>query len=61
MTVPDALSILDLSPISEGGDAATALRNTVDLAQHAEQWGYPPVLARRAPLRRGGELQSPRC
>ncbi len=38
MTVP--LSILDLSPISEGCDAATALRNTVDLAQHAEQWGY---------------------
>ncbi len=38
MTVP--LSILDLAPISAGGDAATALRNTVDLAQHAEQWGY---------------------
>ena len=38
MTVP--LSILDLSPISEGSDAATALRNTIDLAQHAEQWGY---------------------
>src|SRR5689334_8577902 len=38
MTIP--LSILDLSPISEGADAATALRNTVDLARHAEQWGY---------------------
>jgi alkanesulfonate monooxygenase SsuD/methylene tetrahydromethanopterin reductase-like flavin-dependent oxidoreductase (luciferase family) len=38
MTVP--LSILDLAPISEGCDAATALRNTVDLAQHAEQWGF---------------------
>lgn len=38
MTVP--LSILDLAPISEGADAATALRNTVDLAQHAEQWGF---------------------
>jgi alkanesulfonate monooxygenase SsuD/methylene tetrahydromethanopterin reductase-like flavin-dependent oxidoreductase (luciferase family) len=34
------LSILDLSPLTEGGDAATALRNTVDLARHAEQWGY---------------------
>ena len=33
-------SILDLSPIVEGGDAAQALRNTIDLAQHAEQWGY---------------------
>lgn len=38
MTTP--LSILDLSPVSEGADAATALRNSVDLAQHAEQWGY---------------------
>jgi len=33
-------SILDLSPILEGGDAALAFRNTVDLAQHAEGWGY---------------------
>lgn len=38
MTVP--LSILDLSPISAGDDAATALRHTVDLAQHAERWGF---------------------
>ncbi len=38
MNVP--LSILDLSPISAGCDAPTALRNTVDLARHAEQWGY---------------------
>ena len=34
------LSILDLSPIVEGGDAAGALRNTLDLARHAEAWGY---------------------
>jgi luciferase family oxidoreductase group 1 len=34
------LSILDLSPIIEGGDVAQAFRNTVDLAQHAERWGY---------------------
>jgi len=34
------LSILDLAPISAGGDAATALRNTIDLAQRSEQWGY---------------------
>ena len=33
-------SILDLSPIIEGGDAALALRNTVDLARRAEEWGY---------------------
>lgn len=34
------LSILDLAPISAGSDAATALRNTIELAQHAERWGY---------------------
>jgi luciferase family oxidoreductase group 1 len=34
------LSILDLAPIVEGSDAATALRNSLDLAQHAEAWGY---------------------
>ena len=33
-------SILDLSPIVEGSDAAQALRHTIDLAQHAEAWGY---------------------
>jgi luciferase family oxidoreductase group 1 len=33
-------SVLDLSPIVEGGTAARALRNTLDLAQHAEAWGY---------------------
>jgi alkanesulfonate monooxygenase SsuD/methylene tetrahydromethanopterin reductase-like flavin-dependent oxidoreductase (luciferase family) len=34
------LSILDLAPISAGSDAANALRDSVDLAQHAERWGY---------------------
>jgi luciferase family oxidoreductase group 1 len=34
------LSVLDLAPIPEGSDAGAALRNTLDLAQHAEQWGY---------------------
>ncbi|MEP6937995.1 MAG: LLM class flavin-dependent oxidoreductase [Chthoniobacterales bacterium] len=33
-------SILDLSPIIAGGDATLAFRNSVDLAQHAEKWGY---------------------
>ncbi len=33
-------SILDLSPIVAGSSATQALRNTLDLAQHAEQWGY---------------------
>lgn len=34
------LSVLDLAPISEGHDAATALRHSLSLAQHAEAWGY---------------------
>lgn len=34
------LSILDLAPIVEGGTPTTALRNSLDLAQHAEAWGY---------------------
>jgi luciferase family oxidoreductase group 1 len=33
-------SLLDLCPIIEGGDAALAFRNALDLARHAEQWGY---------------------
>jgi len=33
-------SILDLAPIVEGGSAAQAFRNTLDLARHAERWGY---------------------
>ena len=33
-------SILDLAPIVEGGDVATALNNSRDLARHAEGWGY---------------------
>ena len=34
------LSILDLAPIVAGSNATEALRNTLDLAQHAEAWGY---------------------
>jgi luciferase family oxidoreductase group 1 len=34
------LSVLDLAPIVEGGDAAQAFRRSLDLAQHAERWGY---------------------
>lgn len=34
------LSILDLSPVVSGQTAADALRNSVDLAQQAEKFGY---------------------
>src|SRR5215210_857148 len=33
-------SILDLAPIPQGATPADALRRTLDLAQHAEQWGF---------------------
>jgi len=34
------LSVLDLSPVTEGSDAAQSFRNTLDLAQNAERLGY---------------------
>ena len=34
------LSILDLSPVTEGSDTGQALRNSIDLARHAEALGY---------------------
>src|SRR5437764_7460639 len=34
------LSILDLAFAPEGGTPTDALRNTLDLAQHAERWGF---------------------
>lgn len=34
------ISVLDLAPILQGSDAAQALENTLDLARHAERWGY---------------------
>ena len=33
-------SLLDLAPIPQGSSAAQAFRNSLDLAQHAEAWGY---------------------
>ena len=35
-----SFSVLDLSPITEGSTAAESLRNTLDLARHAERLGY---------------------
>ncbi|MBN9035575.1 MAG: LLM class flavin-dependent oxidoreductase [Rhizobiales bacterium] len=34
------LSVLDLSPVVEGGDVSQSLANTLDLARHAERLGY---------------------
>src|SRR5712672_2993753 len=35
-----AHSVLDLAPICEGEEPRSALRNSLDLARHAERWGY---------------------
>jgi luciferase family oxidoreductase group 1 len=40
MCVMVPLSVLDLSPIKQGSDAAAALRDSLDLAQHVERLGY---------------------
>lgn len=34
------ISVLDLAPINEGSDAAQSFRHSLELAQHAERWGY---------------------
>lgn len=34
------LSVLDLSPLTEGGTVSDSFRNSADLARHAESWGY---------------------
>ncbi|MEC2072896.1 LLM class flavin-dependent oxidoreductase [Alkalihalophilus marmarensis] len=33
-------SVLDLAPVIVGGTPCDSFKNTVDLAQHAEKWGY---------------------
>ena len=38
--MPFALSVLDLSPVGEGSTPAEALRNSIDLARHAERLGF---------------------
>jgi luciferase family oxidoreductase group 1 len=42
MTASDQtrFSVLDLAPVRLGGAIAEAFRNTLDLAQHAERWGF---------------------
>lgn len=34
------LAVLDLAPVPEGSTPADALQRSVDLARHAEKWGY---------------------
>src|SRR5690349_9672982 len=37
---PPRYSVLDLAPVRVGGSITDAFRNTVELARHAETWGY---------------------
>ncbi|MFK2825731.1 LLM class flavin-dependent oxidoreductase [Bacillus sp. B190/17] len=34
------LSVLDLAPITEGSSAEQSFKNSADLAQHVEKWGF---------------------
>jgi len=34
------ISVLDLAPVTQGSNPGEALQNSLDLAQHAENWGY---------------------
>ncbi len=40
MSMEVAFSILDLAPVRDQGSIAETFRNSLDLAQHAEAWGY---------------------
>src|SRR3954453_17802111 len=40
MAHPLMFSVLDLAPILPGSPAAESFRRTLDLARHAERWGY---------------------
>ena len=40
MSLAIPLSVLDLAPIVEGSTASEALAHSLDLARHAERWGY---------------------
>jgi luciferase family oxidoreductase group 1 len=37
---PVPFSVLDLAPVVQGSSAAETFRRTLDLARHAERWGY---------------------
>ncbi|PSL31669.1 luciferase family oxidoreductase group 1 [Planomicrobium soli] len=34
------LSVLDLAPVNEGSDTAQSFKNSAELAQHVEKWGF---------------------
>src|SRR5688500_1552376 len=40
MRLPTPYSLLDLAPITTAGSAAESFCNSLDLARHAQRWGY---------------------
>jgi len=66
LSVP--LSVLDLCPVPTGESSGEALRRSVDLARHAERWGYTrywvaehhsvPGIASSAPAVLAGQIAS---
>jgi luciferase family oxidoreductase group 1 len=66
LSVP--VSVLDLCPVPTGGSTGEALRRSVDLARHAERWGFRrywvaehhniPGIASSAPAVLAGQIAS---
>ena len=66
--LPIPLSVLDLCPVPTGESTGEALRRSVDLARHAERWGFTrywvaehhnmPGIASSAPAVLAGQLAS---
>src|SRR5215472_2627370 len=66
--LPVPLSVLDLCPVPTGESAGGALRRSVDLAGHAERWGFRrfwvaehhnmPGIAASAPVVLAGQIAS---
>jgi luciferase family oxidoreductase group 1 len=66
--LPVPLSVLDLCPVPTGESAGEALRRSVDLARHAERWGFTrywvaehhglPGIASSAPAVLAGRIAS---
>ena len=54
-------STLDLVPVRENGSAAQSLRNSLDLAQHVEKFGYNRFGSRNTTIWTASPARRPRC
>ena len=55
------LSVLDLAPVPDGGNAGDALRATIDLARHAERLGFRRFWVAEHHNMPGIASSAPRC